>query len=69
MSGAIPEAPTGVRYENVDASYLEQRKLKKSAGWIMLWALGVGAVISGDFGGWNLGLAAEDSEDWPLPRC
>lgn len=58
MSGAIPEAPTGVRYENVDASYLEQRKLKKSAGWIMLWALGVGAVISGDFGGWNLGLSA-----------
>lgn len=44
------------RYENVDAAYLEHRKLKKSAGWILLWALGVGAVISGDFGGWNVGL-------------
>ncbi len=54
----LPEAGMGVRYENVGAGYLEQRKLRKSAGWIMLWALGVGAVISGDFGGWNLGLAA-----------
>ncbi|MCA9027462.1 MAG: ethanolamine permease [Planctomycetaceae bacterium] len=44
------------RYENVDESYLEKRKLKRSAGWILLWALGVGAVISGDFGGWNYGL-------------
>jgi len=43
-------------YQNVDAEYLEKRKLKKSAGWILLWALGVGAVISGDYGGWNIGL-------------
>ncbi len=48
----------GIGYENVGAEYLAQRKLKQSAGWLMLWALGVGAVISGDFGGWNLGLAA-----------
>jgi ethanolamine permease len=47
-----------VRYENVDQSYLDQRKLRKSAGWILLWALGVGAVISGDFFGWNFGLGA-----------
>lgn len=45
------------RYEQVDASYLEKRALKKSAGWKLLWALGVGAVISGDFFGWNFGLA------------
>ncbi|MEC9005019.1 MAG: ethanolamine permease [Planctomycetota bacterium] len=45
-------------YENVDASYLQDRKLKPSAGWILLWALGVGAVISGDYGGWNGGLLA-----------
>jgi len=44
-------------YENVGADYLEQRKLRKSAGWVLLWALGVGAVISGDYYGWNLGLA------------
>ena len=43
-------------YENVDRSYLAERQLKKSAGWKLLWALGVGAVISGDFFGWNLGL-------------
>jgi ethanolamine permease len=45
-----------VRYENVDQTYLEQRKLRKSAGWFLLWGLGVGAVISGDFFGWNFGL-------------
>lgn len=48
----------GVRYEDVDDAYLEKRKLRRSAGWILLWALGVGAVISGEFSGWNLGLAA-----------
>ena len=45
-----------VRYENVGDDYLSKRKLRKSAGWILLWALGVGAVISGDFAGWNTGL-------------
>jgi ethanolamine permease len=45
------------RHENVDSEYLERRKLKKSAGWVLLWALGVGAVISGDYAGWNNGLA------------
>ena len=49
--------PAGVaRYENVGDDYLQQRKLRPHAGWILLWAMGVGAVISGDFGGWNLGL-------------
>ena len=46
-----------VVYENVEESYLRERTLQKSAGWILLWALGVGAVISGDFSGWNFGLA------------
>ncbi|WP_088892120.1 ethanolamine permease [Leptolyngbya ohadii] len=50
--------PRGVRYEDVDAGYLERRQLRRSAGWVLLWALGVGAVISGEFSGWNLGLAA-----------
>jgi ethanolamine permease len=45
------------RYEQVDEDYLEKRQLRKSAGWILLWALGVGAVISGDFYGWHFGLA------------
>ncbi|MBD1911777.1 MULTISPECIES: amino acid permease [unclassified Leptolyngbya] len=47
-----------VRYEDVGDDYLEKRKLRRSAGWILLWALGVGAVISGDFSGWNFGLGA-----------
>ena len=44
-------------YQQVGDGYLEERKLRKSAGWMLLWALGVGAVISGDFFGWNYGLA------------
>ena len=44
------------RYENVGDEYRAKRKLRRSAGWILLWALGVGAVISGDFAGWNKGL-------------
>ena len=44
-------------YHQVGDDYLAQRKLQKSAGWVMLWALGVAAVISGDFFGWNFGLA------------
>lgn len=40
-----------------DANYLEQRKLKRFAGPLLLWGLGVGYVISGDYFGWNFGLA------------
>lgn len=47
-----------VEYEHVDEQYLEQRKLSKKAGWVLLWGLGVGAVISGDYFGWNFGLDA-----------
>jgi ethanolamine permease len=45
-------------YSRVDEQYLEQRQLQRSAGWVLLCALGVGAVISGDFFGWQFGLAA-----------
>jgi len=38
--------------------YLAQRQLKKgAAGWILLAGLGVSYVISGDFAGWNFGIA------------
>jgi ethanolamine permease len=50
-------ARAGVSYQAADASYFEQRSLKRYAGVWSLWALGVGAVISGDFFGWNFGLA------------
>jgi ethanolamine permease len=47
-----------VVYVEVEATYFEQRRLRRYAGVGSLWALGVGAVISGDFFGWNFGLAA-----------
>ncbi|KQY60512.1 ethanolamine transporter [Aeromicrobium sp. Root495] len=38
--------------------YLEKRQLKKgSAGWLLLAGLGVSYVVSGDYSGWNFGLA------------
>ena len=49
--------PSGVKYAKVDAGYFERRGLRRYAGAWSLWALGVGAVISGHFSGWNLGLA------------
>jgi ethanolamine permease len=52
----MPE-PTGVQYTRVEVSYFERRGLRRYAGVWSLWALGVGAVISGQFSGWNLGLA------------
>jgi ethanolamine permease len=45
-----------VTYRDVDQGYFDQRGLKRHAGVWMLWALGVAAVISGDFSGWNFGL-------------
>ncbi|HSL01236.1 MAG TPA: ethanolamine permease [Rubrobacteraceae bacterium] len=48
----------GAEYENVGAEYLEHRQLKAgAAGWVLLAGLGVAYVISGDFAGWNFGLA------------
>ncbi|MFH1923660.1 MAG: hypothetical protein ABIP48_27690 [Planctomycetota bacterium] len=34
-----------VHHQDVEPEYLERRKLRKSAGWILLWALGVGAFV------------------------
>lgn len=48
----------GVRYVRVADHYFSERGLRRYAGVWSLWALGVGAVISGDFFGWNFGLAA-----------
>ena len=47
----------GVKYEQVGDEYFQKRKLRRYAGVLSLWALGVGAVISGQFSGWNYGLA------------
>jgi ethanolamine permease len=49
---------TGVEYEKVGKGYFEHRQLKRGvAGWMLLVGLGVAYVISGDFAGWNFGLA------------
>ncbi|SRR5579883_138093 len=45
-------------YNNVSEGYLRRRQLRGNAGSFLLWGLGVGAVISGDFYGWNYGLVA-----------
>jgi ethanolamine permease len=48
----------GVEYEDVGADYLDKRQLRGgAAGWVLLAGLGVAYVISGDFAGWNFGLA------------
>ena len=46
-----------VEYQPVGEGYLARRGLRRYAGFWSLCALGVGAVISGDFFGWNFGLA------------
>ena len=48
----------GVTYREADSEYFSKRSLRRHAGVWSLWALGVAAVISGDFSGWNLGLDA-----------
>ena len=48
----------GADYENVGSEYMEHRQLQAgAAGWVLLAGLGVAYVISGDFAGWNFGLA------------
>ena len=51
----IPSGTGGVKYAKQDSSYFEKRGLQRYAGIWSLWALGVGAVISGHFSGWNFG--------------
>jgi len=46
-----------VTYQNAEQGYFEKRGLKRHARVWSLWALGVGAVISGHFSGWNFGIA------------
>jgi len=58
MSNESPGAPSGgVSYKQVGADYFQKRGLKRYAKVWSLWALGVGAVISGHYSGWNFGLA------------
>jgi ethanolamine permease len=48
----------GADYESAGEGYMERRQLQSgAAGWVLLAGLGVAYVISGDFAGWNFGLA------------
>ncbi|RHA62167.1 amino acid permease [Bifidobacterium pseudocatenulatum] len=47
----------GVTYVETDKDYFAKRQLKRTAGAFGLWAIGISAVISGDFSGWNGGIA------------
>jgi ethanolamine permease len=53
----IDSASGGVSYQTVDGTYFEKRQLQRHAGLFTLWMLGVGAVIAGEYSGWNIGLA------------
>jgi ethanolamine permease len=51
--------PTGgVEYEHVGREYLEERTLTRYAGVLLIWGLGVGYVISGEYFSWNFGFDA-----------
>ncbi|MCU0256868.1 MAG: ethanolamine permease [Vicinamibacterales bacterium] len=48
----------GIDREFADKEYFDKRQLQGGvAGWVLLAGLGVAYVISGDFAGWNFGLA------------
>jgi len=49
---------SGVTYTPAEAGYFEKRSLKRTAGFWGIWGIGIAAVISGDFSGWNFGLAS-----------
>ena len=46
-----------VTYVTTDKDYFSKRQLKRTAGAFGLWSIGVAAVVSGDFSGWNGGIA------------
>nr|CRL77178.1 amino acid permease-associated protein [Mycolicibacterium komanii] len=48
----------GVTYSQAGEGYFEKRQLKRTAGFWGLWGIGIAAVISGDFSGWNFGIGA-----------
>jgi ethanolamine permease len=56
MTNSTGKSVAGVSYKQAEAGYFEKRTLKRSAGVWGLWGLGIAAVISGDFSGWNFGL-------------
>ena len=56
-AGPGTRAVSGVTYQKADADYFDKRRLQRTAGLAGLWGIGVAAVISGNFSGWNGGIA------------
>ena len=56
MSAPQPRGASGVTYTHAAEGYFDKRGLTRAAGFWGLWGLGVAAVISGDFSGWNFGI-------------
>ena len=56
-------------YQSVTADYFARRGLRRYAGVFSLWALGVGAVVSGHYSGRNLGLLAGGWGGYALAAC
>jgi ethanolamine permease len=48
----------GVEYEHLGTDYMKERQLDRRAGVVLIWGLGVGYVISGEYFSWNFGLDA-----------
>jgi ethanolamine permease len=57
MSDRSERKVGSVTYKEVGEDYFKARGLRRHAGVTSLWALGVGAVISGEYYGWNFGLS------------
>lgn len=53
-----PITTAGVTYTSVGDGYFEKRTLRRTAGFWGIWGIGIAAVISGDFSGWNFGIGA-----------
>ena len=52
----MPSRSPNSTYSTQGSEYFEKRSLRRHARVLHLWAMGVAAVISGDFFGWNYGL-------------
>lgn len=58
VPGGATQTGPGTEASDQQAAYFAKRSLKQgTAGWVLLAGLGVSYVISGDYSGWNYGLA------------
>ena len=56
--GNPPNHAESTGQQSSSDEYLKKRQLKRgSAGWLLLAGLGISYVVSGDYSGWNFGLA------------